>query len=278
MAGYTLGEVFGYPAEDQRPDANRARAERLCRFSGDGVKCTKVSVEDPLGVCSIVSDGVAVCICPTRFREGTHVEDRASKFFFPPGSVPVVLPEIRLKDAAGKAAGNIDIVLATHENGKVTDFGSIEIQAVYISGNIRRPFARYMKTGSATNPAVKGGSAERSGFHPDFLSSSRKRLMPQLKTKGSILNHWGKKQVVVLDTAFFATLPILEQVSEKDSDLMWLVYEFRFDRTRGTYVQTLSEVVHSRFEDALVALTGSTAGPIDDFTKVLESRIARHWM
>lgn len=56
------------------------------------------------------------------------------------------MPEIRLTDVNGKAAGNIDLVLVEYnDEGYVTDFGALEIQAVYISGNLRRPFRAYMK-------------------------------------------------------------------------------------------------------------------------------------
>jgi len=41
----------------------------------------------------------------------------------------------------GRSAGNIDVVLVSYDNdGKVLDFGALEIQAVYISGNVRDPF------------------------------------------------------------------------------------------------------------------------------------------
>jgi len=49
--------------------------------------------------------------------------------------------EVRLNDANGKSAGNIDAVLVAYdEQGKVYDFGALEIQAVYISGKVREPF------------------------------------------------------------------------------------------------------------------------------------------
>ena len=55
------------------------------------------------------------------------------------------LTEVRLNDATGKSAGNIDVVLVAYDDaGKVIDFGALEIQAVYISGNVREPFEYYM--------------------------------------------------------------------------------------------------------------------------------------
>lgn len=43
-----LLEVFGYSVDDFSEDAVRHREQKLCRFQGGGVSCTKVSVEHPL--------------------------------------------------------------------------------------------------------------------------------------------------------------------------------------------------------------------------------------
>jgi hypothetical protein len=91
------------------------------------------------------------------------------------------------------------------EKGKVLDFGSLEIQAVYISGNVRRPFEQYLANLNLPNPALHthlDWSNERNYPRPDYLSSSRKRLAPQLIYKGGILNHWNKKMAVALDRSF----------------------------------------------------------------------------
>jgi hypothetical protein len=58
-----------------------------------------------------------------------------------------------LRDRSGNLAGKFDIVLATHDDeGKVTDFGALEVQAVYISGNVRKPLKYYMKDPSKPWP------------------------------------------------------------------------------------------------------------------------------
>ncbi len=41
--------------------------------------------------------------------------------------------------------------------------------------------------------------------------------------KGGILNSWGKKMAVALDSPFFNTLPQLKETSPKDADVAWLV-------------------------------------------------------
>ena len=55
---YPIFEVFGYPFYDKSAAATASRAGKLCPFQGANVKCTKVSVTDPLGVCS-VADGAS---------------------------------------------------------------------------------------------------------------------------------------------------------------------------------------------------------------------------
>jgi hypothetical protein len=55
------------------------------------------------------------------------------------------LTEIRLKDGNDLSAGNIDVVLVAYDaRGQLLDFGSLEVQSVYISGNVRNPFYHYM--------------------------------------------------------------------------------------------------------------------------------------
>ncbi|WP_414370691.1 NotI family restriction endonuclease [Synechococcus sp. H60.4] len=52
----------------------------------------------------------------------------------------------------------------------------------------------------------------------NYLSSSRKRLVPQLVYKGGILRSWRKKIAVALNRSFFAALPPLEQVPKDEAD------------------------------------------------------------
>jgi hypothetical protein len=94
----------------------------------------------------VFHDGAPAITCPIRFREDWLITDDAASFFFKEGIAWSSLTEVRLNDAHGKSAGNIDVVLVAYDdNSKVLDFGALEIQAVYISGNVRDPFEYYMK-------------------------------------------------------------------------------------------------------------------------------------
>ena len=142
MAKQPLAEVFGFPIDNMSDEAKRHRRLRLCRFNNIIPNCTKDKAADPLGVCSILTDNQEVVItCPVRFRERWIIAENAADFLFPENVKWTTLTEVQLKDRDGKSAGNIDIVLVAYDdNGKVLEFGALEVQAVYISGNIRKPF------------------------------------------------------------------------------------------------------------------------------------------
>ena len=71
---------------------------------------------------------------------------KAAEFVWSKGTRWTSLPEIKLIDAEGQSAGNIDYVIVKYDaSGQIIDFASIEVQGVYISGNMRNPFQNYME-------------------------------------------------------------------------------------------------------------------------------------
>lgn len=243
-----MAEVFGYPTADLSADAARHRKRRLCPYNNKVPNCTKDKAQDPLGVCSVFHEGEIAITCPIRFRQNWLIADDAADFFFEPDTTWTTLTEVRLKDADGLSAGNIDVVLCAYDkSGKVFDFGALEVQAVYISGNIRNPFERFME-----NPPARASmdwSQEANYPRPDYLSSSRKRLAPQLIFKGGILHSWGKKTAVALNKGFFATLPKLPEVGKKDADIAWMIYDLKAPKGAGCHYELFRErVVYTRFE------------------------------
>lgn len=260
MPNQPLAEVFGFPISNMSDDADRHRQHRLCPFGNAVPNCTKTSIENPLGVCSVFSaDGEVVITCPVRFQEGWRIASDAAEFFFPPGAAWTSLTEVRLKDSVGKSAGNIDVVLLSYDAvGRIIDYGSLEVQAVYISGNVSTPFKHYMENPQAR--AYMDWRGQRNYPRPDYLSSSRKRLAPQLIFKGGILNGWGRKMAVALNTGFYDTLPILEEVDKSEADLALFVYDLVLDPKQNRYVLTLQKTLYTKFEPALIKITRSEAG------------------
>ncbi|MCS7287914.1 MAG: NotI family restriction endonuclease [Roseiflexus sp.] len=217
-----------------------------------------------------------VITCPVRFRQDWIIADHAASFFFQEGAKWTSLTEVRLNDATGKSAGNIDVVLVAYDDsGKVIDFGALEIQAVYISGNVREPFEYYMS--DPQSRASMDWSKEPNYPRPDYLSSSRKRLVPQLVYKGGILHSWKKKIAVALNRSFFATLPALKQVPKGEADITWLIYDLKLhteeDPGPGRYYLTKVDEVFTEFEPALLSITTPLPGKMEDFIKLLQEKL-----
>ena len=267
---FPLAEVFGYPAANLSEEAERIRKNKYCPFHNVVAKCTKDKATDPLGVCSVEHNDHAVITCPIRFTEDLILFEPASKFFFPEGTEWTDVREVRLRDASGKSAGNIDYVLVSYDKeGRVTDFGSLEVQGVYISGNVRIPFNEYMSVRNNPDPEPLTPSSVK----PDFLSSSRKRLAPQILFKGGILKSWKKKQAIALQTSFFATLPPLPECSEQEADISWMLFDLVPDTKTNRLQLKLERCIYTKFFDAMEAITVARPGPVEDFTKGLQKKL-----
>ncbi len=265
-----LAEVFGFPIDNPSERARRYLADKLCPYNNIVSNCTKNSIEFPLGVCSIYHKQQPVIICPVRFREDWKIISDAAAFVFEPHETWTHIGEVRLKDREGKSAGNIDYVLVSYDDkGRIINFASLEVQAVYISGNLTGPFTAYLEQPSPDFEWMNALKYPK----PDYLSSSRKRLIPQIIAKGSILKQWGKKQAVALQTAFYKTLPEFPEVSRSEADFAFFLYDLVPDATTHTYNLNLSRVVYTRFKDALEQIARFEAGDIEDFARVLQQKL-----
>lgn len=273
MTTQPLAEVFGFPLNNQSPEALRHRKLRLCPYHNVVANCTKDKANDPLGVCSIFDPlDRLVITCPVRFREGWLIAENAAEFFFPPSLHWTSLSEVRLNDQFGKSAGNIDLVLVAYdEQGRIQDFGALEVQAVYISGNVRRLFEQFMRDPSEY--ANRSWVSRQNLPRPDYLSSSRKRLVTQLIYKGGILHAWHKKQAVAVHRAFFETLPPLQQVSQIEAEMVWLVYDLVPDPSINQYRLTLTERVYTLFRPIVEQITTPNPGPMALFVDYLQEKL-----
>ena len=265
-----LAEVFGFPIDNESERAKRYRDNKLCPFNNIVSNCTKNSIEFPLGVCSLHHKGKPVIICPIRFREDWSIISDAAGFIFDKKATWTHVGEVRLKDKYGKSAGNIDYVLVSYDDkGRVVDFGSLEVQAVYISGNLTGPFTAYLE-----NPSPNFTWTQAFKFpKPDYLSSSRKRLIPQIIAKGSILKQWKKKQVVALQTSFYNTLPELPEFDKAESDFAFFLYDLVPVKNSKTLELKLQRVVYTKFAKALEQIAKFEAGSIKEFTEILQRKL-----
>jgi len=275
--GNPLVEVFGWPIDNFSEPARRHRKEALCPFNNKSPNCTKDKKSDPLGACNVRRRQSAVITCPVRFQEDWIIAKHAASFFFEPGDRFRVLREVRLKDEEGKVAGNIDLVLAKYDSsGDIVDFGSVEVQAVYISGNMRNPFEHYMN-----DPADRVGfdwrsELESSGNYPTpDWRSSHKRLFQQLLLKGGIFNGWGKKQAVVIQSSFYESLPDFTEVDESDADMVWLIYDLAKDAGTSRYHLQLEQSIYTDFDQTLDEVGYIGSADEDEFVAALGRKLKR---
>jgi hypothetical protein len=256
-----LAEVFGFPIENESAEALSSRRLKLCPYNNGVPECTKDRKNDPLGVCSVHHQGEAVITCPVRFRENFLIFDEAAKFFFEEEVDWGSVSEVELFDINDKKPGNIDYVLFNQDD--VTDFGSIEVQGVYITGNVGNAFKSYMSA-----PSVDF-NWKGQGLYPraDYLSSI-KRLISQMLSKGSIFTHWKKKQAVVIQTSFFNKLPALKRVSKDEADIAWFLYDMEYNEVSLKYHLVLKETVYTLFKD-LVEINSFLPGEMANFVEAL---------
>jgi len=272
MSSNPLAEVFGFPCHNLSKNAVRYRKLKLCPFQNIVPNCTKDKADNPLGICSVFHGEAIAITCPIRFRQDWIIAEDAAKFFFPEGTSWTSLTEVRLNDKNGNTAGKIDVVLVAYDStGKVTDFGALEIQAVYISGNVRRPFEYYMQ--KPEKRVEMDWHKETNNPRPDYLSSSRKRLVPQLLYKGGILTAWKKKIAVALDEGFFATLPKLTTTDPKKADISWLVYGLAPDKNQNQYVLKKRKTVYTLFNESLDQIIKPEVGSPDEFIETLQEKL-----
>lgn len=269
MPSHHLAEIFGFPYDNLSDKAERYRNSKLCPYNNKVPSCTKNSVKKPLGVCGIFENDSPVITCPIRFREDWVIVEDAAQFFFKSNEHFTSLSEIRLNDAEGNSAGNIDFVLVSlDKQGNISDFGALEVQAVYISGNVSNSFEYYMQNRKFEYDFDWEGVAR-----PDYLSSSRKRLVPQLIYKGRILREWKKKIAVVIQDTFYATIPQLPTVAPEEADIAWLIYKLEHDTTTNLFHLVRDKVVYTPFQTALDKITTPRASDVNDFLKLLQKKL-----
>jgi hypothetical protein len=268
-----LGEVFGFPIENESTKAQRYRKQKLCPFNNKVPNCTKDKANNPLGVCSVWHNGISVITCPTRFREDWVIVENAAEFAFGTKANWTSLSEIKLVDKNRQSAGNIDFVLVQYnDKGQLIDFVSLEVQGVYISGNLRNPFEEYIQKPSIDFEWPTGYNYPK----PDYLSSSRKRLIPQMLYKGGIFQSWKKKQTVALQKAFFETLPSLPTTTKSKADIAWFLYDLVFDKDLKQNNLVLTETVYTEFEPSILRVTTPEPGDISGFINILQNRLDEH--
>lgn len=262
-----ISEVFGYSVADFSNEAIQSRKDRHCPFRQ--APCTKSSITDPIGVCTLSDGDEAASLCPVRFLERDVALKEAAKLAFGPSANFGVFPEIRILNVPGaegkrdRKIGKVDFLLGLIEKDQVVDFAAVEFQAVYFSGGeIRTPMKHFIAT----------GQLEDADRRPDFRSSAQKRLVPQLQLKVPVFRRWGKKFFVVTDTQFFRALPQFNATNAFSSEVTWLAFPIK--NLGQSYSMQQPEIIYSQWDDVQTALREGEPPDPQDILNELQLKLS----
>jgi Restriction endonuclease NotI len=263
-----ISEIFGRNIHDISDEAQGIRKSKTCPFRKS--PCTKSSITDPLGVCTLSDGNRATAVCPVRFLEGDLIFKEAGKVAFGPDCTIAVFPEIKIlrigssKADKFKKIGKMDFLLGKLENGIVTDFAALEVQATYFSGKAIRPaFDDFLE-----NRHLNKNISDR---RPDFRSSAQKRLMPQLRLKVPVFRRWGKKFFIVVDSHFFNALPAFKATSPANSEIIWLSFPILLRDEQ--YVMQAPNVVGTHWDEVVTSLREGQAPEPEEIFAELQTKL-----
>jgi len=137
----------------------------------------------------------------------------------------------------------------------------LEVQGVYISGNVRNPFEYYME-----NPSDRWeiNWCENPNFpEPDYTSSVNRGIAPKLIFEGANVCRRRKKIAFALDQGLFERLPALTEVSKDTADIAWLVYGLSFNQSTNRRTLERKKIAYTAFDTSLLEIARS--GATSDF-------------
>lgn len=265
-----IAEVFGHGVDAHNDAAWADRHGRRCRFRGG--LCTKSSKSDPIGICSVSDGAEAAALCPVRYLEDGRIFIDAARIAFGEGTHFGIFPEIRIlqvpdpkKPGMQKKIGKVDFVLGKVDDGNVTDFCAVEVQAAYFSGTETRSVLKYYM-------AERNFGTLDTFRRPDFRSSAQKRLIPQLQLKVPVFRRWGKKFFVVVDSQFFRSLPQFRTTTPANSELTWLVYPLT--RVSENYQMQDVQPTYTEWADVETSLREGRAPDPSEILSELQIKLA----
>jgi hypothetical protein len=196
-------EIFGFAAHDTTTECRRFWDRELCPFVG--TKCSKFNHDKTItyGVCSVVSSGEEVIICPKRLYADGYLVLREVAFdafgYLPLYLVDEVMgmnlvsekpnefvlafghdsgKEIQVGSTRNKLS--MDWVLVKIVDGEAVECVGVEVQSIDITNNYRENWKGYSLL--AKNKDVLIPKSE----HGMNWANVHKRLIPQIIRKGKI--------------------------------------------------------------------------------------------
>jgi hypothetical protein len=130
---------------------------------------------------------------------------------------------------------SVDCVLyslgAKGEKEKVTGYGSVIMQPISRSRDLN--FARTQEWEKRLTPAA--------------LSSARAYLVNQIVFEGGMYSVWGRRMAVILETSLYDLLPTMEEVPEREADIVWLMHKSSLDESSEEYTLLRDKCVYTKY-------------------------------
>ena len=195
MAKYPA-EVFGYSIWNRTAEAQAARNDHRCPFSGKA--CDKKSrlIDYPMGVCSVQYGENVIALSPSRFLQDNIVfYDIADQYFHDRNDL-LVFREVGLR-----GTGNFDFVMVKHRplSNEVEDFVIIEFQTGQTTST--------GKLVDALQDFMAGNDVEGKTYNFGLnMADIWKRSFTQILNKGIVLENWGHKIYWVVQEPVYQNL------------------------------------------------------------------------
>jgi hypothetical protein len=201
MVNHAL-EVFGYFINDLSSEACWIRQKHWCPFTESTCDRTSLSIDYPLGICTVLHDRYVYAICPHRFEGSGTIEkiplvlENILLHYFGSINNLVTFSNIKLPNH-----GTIDYVIAHHKPFKleIDDFVAVEIRSFIPTSTVALI--------QSLKDIMAGKNLLDMAYHINIdVDRSIKRFLSQVLEKGIVYENWGIKSYWVIQEYIYANL------------------------------------------------------------------------
>jgi hypothetical protein len=241
----------------------------MCPYSGS--ECSKRSTVDkrhPYPVCTLLkANGASICVCPKRFYEVDFLQDVIDYVWpDPKPRNPRIASEVTM---AG--FGKVDFVVAdVNAAGTVSDFVSVELQAIDITGSVREAY----------DALIASQVLEKRPTYGFNWMNVYKRYIHQLIAKGYYHHHWKTKIVAAIQDEVYAyirnsaSFMVNSDLSDPMINIVFLIYGYSTALgENGLPKMELKEVAGTSHSALQQAILYKTALPKSEFKSKIEQRL-----
>lgn len=243
-------EIFGHstgePVSEEK--ANHIKNQYCPFLERECTKFRKSEAHIKIGSCALGYKNRAVIICPERFNTSVVFETIENHYFL--GKNVKWISEVSLGDR-----GSVDFVAAVpNRNRDLDEFLCVEFQA---NGTTGTPWnaVEYWRE----NHTLEGAPKTKYGFN--WANELVKTMTQQILKKGSLLDEWGQKLVVVLqDSSMEYILKQGKGISKHHSDMPIQFQPFKLEYKQGSWVLVASDQLYSASMDGIIEVLTSERG------------------